>query len=69
VQVWSIVGTYLGQHVGHTDAVACLTLDANFLFSGEATSTLIRINWKLMLNTLFSEGSALSHSSVLSFTG
>eukprot|EP00983_Pelagomonas_calceolata_P034880 1092664-Pelagomonas_calceolata.AAC.3 len=28
------MGGYLGQHVGHTDAVACLALDANFLFSG-----------------------------------
>lgn len=37
-QVWSQNGNYLGQHVGHTDAVACLTLDANFLFSGALCS-------------------------------
>lgn len=34
VQVWKLSGRYLGQHEGHTDAVTCLALDANFLFSG-----------------------------------
>lgn len=35
LKVWSLVGAYMGQHVGHTEAVACLALDANFLFSGK----------------------------------
>ncbi|KAF5831098.1 WD40-repeat-containing domain protein [Dunaliella salina] len=38
--VWSLMGGYLGQHVGHTDAVACLALDANFLFSGSEDCTI-----------------------------
>ena len=35
IKVWHCL-TYelIGQHVGHAEAVTCLTLDANFLFSG-----------------------------------
>lgn len=34
-QVWAATGyEYLGCHTGHTDAVGCLALDSNFLFSG-----------------------------------
>mmetsp|Transcript_30067 Transcript_30067/g.77977 ORF Transcript_30067/g.77977 Transcript_30067/m.77977 type:complete len:848 (-) Transcript_30067:359-2902(-) len=40
IKVWSFMGGYLGQHVGHTDAVACLALDANFLFSGSEDCTI-----------------------------
>uniref|UniRef100_A0A7S0MZX6 Uncharacterized protein n=1 Tax=Pyramimonas obovata TaxID=1411642 RepID=A0A7S0MZX6_9CHLO len=41
IKVWS-AGTYelVGQHTGHTEAVMCLTLDANFLFSGSEDTTI-----------------------------
>ena len=40
-QVWSSSGYLpLGQHIGHTDAVTCLALDANFLFSGSDDCTI-----------------------------
>ncbi|GLC46623.1 hypothetical protein PLESTB_001224200 [Pleodorina starrii] len=35
IKVWAATGyDYLGCHRGHTNAVTCLALDANFLFSG-----------------------------------
>ena len=33
-KVWSEAYELLGAHEGHTEAVTCLALDANFLFSG-----------------------------------
>ncbi len=41
VQVWSVNGyTQVGQHLGHTDAVTCLALDSNLLFSGSDDCTI-----------------------------
>ncbi|KAK9807011.1 hypothetical protein WJX72_010761 [[Myrmecia] bisecta] len=35
IKVWNArTYDYMGEHVGHSEAVACLALDANFLFSG-----------------------------------
>eukprot|EP00798_Chlamydomonas_sp_ICE-L_P028022 gene28022-31123_t len=41
IKVWSANGYFFkGQHVGHKDAVTCLALDANFLFSGSDDCTI-----------------------------
>jgi WD40 repeat protein len=35
IRVWSNANfRLLGEHVGHREAVTCMALDANFLFSG-----------------------------------
>uniref|UniRef100_A0A383VUZ7 Uncharacterized protein n=1 Tax=Tetradesmus obliquus TaxID=3088 RepID=A0A383VUZ7_TETOB len=42
IRVWSgsCAGELLGQHVGHTAPINCLTLDDNFLFSGSCDKTI-----------------------------
>ncbi len=40
-QVWAATGyDYLGCHRGHKNAVTCLALDSNFLFSGSDDCTI-----------------------------
>lgn len=41
IKVWhGMTHELVGQHVGHTEAVGCLALDANFLFSGSEDCTI-----------------------------
>ncbi|PNH10255.1 Outer row dynein assembly protein 16 [Tetrabaena socialis] len=41
IKVWAAAGyDFLGSHSGHKDAVTCLALDSNFLFSGSDDCTI-----------------------------
>ncbi|PNW82472.1 hypothetical protein CHLRE_06g280350v5 [Chlamydomonas reinhardtii] len=76
IKVWAATGyEYLGCHTGHTDAVGCLALDSNFLFSGSddcniclwdtVPASSARASTYAGLRTGASPGPALAHSTSL----
>lgn len=64
LQVWSssCMGELLGQHLGHTGPVNCLTVDGNFLFSGSSDKS-IRM-WDLLPPHFAGKGSSSAAQAV-----